>query len=122
MEVHKIMKQILKQLYSRCDSSNITEAEVNDYSITQKIGNNNGAEVNLSQSESIRKLKDSIKLSTSLVINQKQDVGFPPLNKELALFKATEFFESSISGIETIPHSNVEAELAFSADDSSSQN
>ena len=79
------MKQIIIQLYSLCDGSNIIEAKVNNYSITQTIGNNNGAESNLSQSESLRKhLEDSIKLTTSLVINQKQDVGFPSINKEMA--------------------------------------
>ena len=51
-EVYKTMKQILIQLYSHCDSS---EAEVNDYSNTQEIGNNNVIKSNLSQSESLRK-------------------------------------------------------------------
>ena len=45
-EVYKTMKQILIQLYSHCDS---TEAEVNDYSNTQEIGNNNEVESNLSK-------------------------------------------------------------------------
>ena len=66
------------------------EVEVNDYSNSQEIGNNNEAESSLSQSESLRKqLDDSIKLSTSLVIHQKQDVQFPSLNKEMALFEAS---------------------------------
>ena len=54
------MKQILIQLYLHCDS---TEAEVNDYSNTQEIGNNNEVDSNLSQSESLRKqLEDRIKI------------------------------------------------------------
>ena len=116
-EVYKTMKQILIQLYSHCDS---TEAEVNDYSNTQEIGNNNEVESNLSQSESLRKqLEDSIKLLTSLVIHQKQDVGFPSLNKEMAIFEAngnkSKYLNLVDRVLRTIPPTSVEAERAFSA-------
>ena len=114
------MKQILIQLYSHCDSGNSIEVEVNDYSNGQEIGNNNEAESNLSRSESLRKqLDDSIKLSTSLVIHQKQDVGFPSLNKEMALIEATgnksKYLNLVDQALRTIPPTSVEAERAFSA-------
>ena len=111
------MKQILKQLYSHCDS---TEAEVNDYSNTLKFGNNNEFEATKSKSESLLKqLEDSIKLSSSVVIQQRQDVGFPSLNKEMTLLEAngnkSKYLNLVNRALKTSPPTSVEEERAFSA-------
>ena len=66
-----------------------------------------------------KQLEDSIKLSTSLVIHHKQDVEFPSLNKEMALFEATgnksKYLNLVDQALRTIPPTSVEAERAFSA-------
>ena len=81
--------QTLSELYSCTNNPSLSLHKIsNDYSNTQEIGNSNEVESHLSQSESLRKqLEDSIKLSTSIVINHKQDVGLPSLNNKWLYLK-----------------------------------
>ena len=52
------------------------------------------------------------------MIHHKQDVGFPSLNKEMAIFEATgnksKYLNLVDQALRTIPPTSVEAERAFS--------
>ncbi|KAI6649040.1 hypothetical protein LOD99_6923 [Oopsacas minuta] len=104
-EVHKTLKLILMQLYSHCDSSDSSEAEVNIFPILNE--------------SLLKQLEDSIKLSKSLVIYHKQNVGFPSLNKGMAIFEATgnksKYLNLVDQALRTIRSTSVEAEGAFPA-------